>query len=57
MRTNVILLTTMPGVAFAHGGHAPVAEPFHTLSHSGHIVGAFIIVGALIAFLRQRDRS
>ena len=49
------LLTIMPGTLLAQGSHAPISEPFHTLSHSGHIIGAVIIVAALIAFFRQRD--
>ena len=47
----------MPTVVFAHGGHAPVPEPIHFLSHSGHIVGAIIAIAALVAFLRKRDES
>jgi hypothetical protein len=52
-----LLVTVLPGAALAHGAHKPIAEPLHTLSHSGHILGAIIIVVALIAFYRQRDES
>lgn len=50
-----LILFLMPGEVFAHGNHAPISEPAHFLSHSGHIVGAIIAVAALIAFFRKRD--
>ncbi|MGD9295517.1 MAG: hypothetical protein PVI41_11590 [Roseobacter sp.] len=58
MKTGATLLfSMMPAAVFAHGNHAPVAEPLHFLSHSGHIVGAIIAIAALVAFLRKRDES
>ena len=57
MKTVSILLTVLPGAALAHGGHMDIAEPLHMLSHWGHVVGAVVIVGALFAFYRERDRS
>lgn len=56
-RMATLLLTVLPGAAWAHGGHVTIMEPLHSLSHFGHIAGAVIIVGALIAFYRQRDES
>lgn len=57
MKVATLFLTILPGSLYAHGGHVNVVEPFHTLSHSGHIVGAAIIVVALIVFYRARDES
>jgi len=56
-RLATLLLMILPGAALAHGGHVEILEPLHSLSHFGHIAGAVIIVGALIAFYRQRDES
>lgn len=56
-RIAILLLTILPGVASAHGGHVEIMEPLHSLSHFGHIAGAVIIVFALIAFYRTRDES
>ncbi len=57
MKRAITLLTVLPGTAFAHGGHGEISEPLHALSHSGHIVGAIIIVAALLAFYREKDQS
>ena len=58
MKTVItLLLTVLPGIAFAHGGHQAIAEPLHTVSHWGHVLGVIIIVGAVIAFYRKRDET
>ncbi len=57
MKFATLLLTVLPGAALAHGGHDPIAEPLHMLSHSGHIVGAIIVIAAVVAFYRERDES
>lgn len=57
MKYAAIPLMILPGTVLAHGANVGIAEPFHTLSHTGQIVGMAIIVVALIAFYKTRGQS
>ena len=53
--TTLLMLVT-PFSAYADSIY-PVAVapwPIHMLSQSGHIVGGFIVIGALMSFYRQK---
>ncbi len=57
MKTLLTFLAVLPGAALAHGGHAPLPEPAHGLSHVGPALGAFVIVLAVGLALVQRWRT
>ena len=57
MKKLCTLLAVLPGAAFAHGGHAPVPEVAHGLTHTGPILGALVIALAVGLALAQRWRS
>ncbi|MEX0339107.1 MAG: hypothetical protein AB3N11_08725 [Arenibacterium sp.] len=57
MKRFATLTILFPGAALAHGGHAPVPEAAHALSHAGPAVGALVIVLATGLALTQRWRS
>ncbi len=57
MKRLTFLLTLSPGVALAHGGHAPLPEPAHAMSHAGPVLGAIVIALAIGLALAQRWRS
>lgn len=54
---TTLAIYALPSFAMAQSNHPPVPQPLHFLSQSGHIVGAVIVVAALIAFFRQSDES
>lgn len=57
MKRLTFLLTVAPGLALAHGGHAPLPEPAHAVSHAGPVVGVIVIAMAIGLALAQRWRS
>ncbi|GFE63753.1 hypothetical protein [Litoreibacter roseus] len=54
MKRLTALAALLPGSALAHGGHAPVPEIAHGLSHVGPFVGLVIIAIAGGVILYQR---
>lgn len=57
MKQLTILFATVPGLAFAHGGHMPVPEAAHAMAHTGPVLGVVAIAAAIGLFLLQRWRS
>ena len=57
MKKLGIILAGLPGAALAHGGHAPVAEVYHGLTHMAIGAGAAVCAGAIAIILVQRWRS
>ena len=57
MKKLITLLAVLPGAAIAHGGHAPVPEVTHGLTHAGPVLGALVIALAVGLALAQRWRS
>ncbi len=57
MKRLITLATLMPVSALAHGGHPPVPETVHGLSHAGPILGFAIVVitGAVVLYQRWRS--
>ena len=57
MKKLVTLFTVLPGLALAHGNHAPVPEAAHGLAHAVPVlVGAVILAGVGFVII-QRWRS
>ncbi len=55
MKHVLYLTLCLPGAAFAHGGHAPLPEPAHAMSHLGPVIGVGVILAALaLGLLRGR---
>lgn len=57
MKRLTLLLTLAPGMALAHGAHAPLPEPAHAMTHAGPVLGAIVITLAIGLALAQRWRS
>ena len=57
MKKLTVFLMILPGLAAAHGGHAPVPEPVHAASHAGPILGALVLAMAIGLALARRVRS
>ena len=57
MKKLAIAMASLPGAALAHGGHAPVAEGLHGLTHMAIGAGAAICAGVVLVILVQRWRS
>lgn len=57
MKHLATLITLLPGAALAHGGHAPVPEAAHAMTHAGPILGVAAIALAIGLALAQRWRS
>lgn len=56
-KISALILTCLPSLSLAHGGHAPVPEPAHGLNHAAPALGLAVIALALGALLWQRTRS
>lgn len=54
MKTLLTLAVLLPGAAFAHGGHAPLPEAAHGMTHAGPVLAVIVI--AVAAFLALRNR-
>jgi hypothetical protein len=52
MKRLALLAAILPGMASAHGLHAPAAD--HTAAHAGPAFGALVIAAALYVALRSR---
>ena len=57
MKRLTLLLTLSPGLAMAHGGHAPVPEAPHAMTHAGPVLGTLVVALAIGLALAQRWRS
>lgn len=57
MKRLATLAVLFPGSLFAHGGHAPMPEPAHAMSHAGPVIGGIVIALAIGLALAQRWRS
>ena len=57
MKKLILALSLCPGAVLAHGGHAPLPEAAHGLSHMAPVAGAVVIVTALGLALHSRWRS
>lgn len=56
MKKLTLLLAGFPGAVLAHGGHAPLPEPAHSVSHAAPVLGIIVIAAALALALTQRWR-
>lgn len=54
MKPLLILAVILPGAAFAHGGHAPLPEAAHSMTHAAPLLGVALIAVAAILALRGR---
>ncbi|MEM6482913.1 MAG: hypothetical protein AAF681_13785 [Pseudomonadota bacterium] len=53
MKKLALLFTLVPSVSLAHGNHAPMPEPVHSVSHA--IPGlALILILAVLALVAYR---
>ncbi|BBU54915.1 hypothetical protein KU6B_11800 [Mameliella alba] len=57
MKRLVTLMTVLPGAALAHGGHAPVPEAAHGMTHTAPLLGGALIVAALALLIHKRWTS
>jgi len=57
MKKLSLILTFLPSLSLAHGGHAPLPEPAHGLSHAMPVLVLVVIAVVLGALLWQRNRS
>ena len=57
MKRLVTLMTVLPGAALAHGGHAPVPEAAHGMTHAAPLLGGALIVAALALLIHKRWAS
>lgn len=57
MKKLATLLALVPGMSLAHGGHAPVPEPVHAVSHAGPLLGLALICIAIAITVYQRWMS
>ncbi len=57
MKKLATAFAVLPGAAFAHGGHPPVPEMVHSVSHAGPAIGALVVAAAIGLALAQRWRS
>ena len=57
MKKLTVFLTILPGLAAAHGNHAPLPKPAHAAGHTGPVLGALLIAVAIGLALAQRGRS
>ena len=58
MKTPAILMATiLPGAALAHGGHAPLPDALHGMSHAAPIIGGVVIATAIGLAIANRWRS
>jgi len=57
MKKLTLIVAGFPGVALAHGAHAPVPGAAHGMAHSGIGVGLALIVIAGLAAWAMRVRS
>lgn len=54
MKTLITLAVLLPGAAFAHGGHAPLPEAAHGMTHAAPLLGVALIAVAAVLALRGR---
>ena len=54
MKTLLTLAVLLPGAVFAHGGHAPLPEAAHGMTHAAPLLGIALIAVAAILALRGR---
>lgn len=54
MKTIIFFASVVPGAAFAHGGHAPLQQGVHEISHAAPAlgVGILLIAAGAAAFKR-----
>ena len=57
MKNLGLLFASLPGAAFAHGGHVPMPEATHGLAHLGPWLGAVAIAAAIGLAVIQRWRA
>ncbi|WP_299629189.1 hypothetical protein [uncultured Tateyamaria sp.] len=57
MKKFATLLALVPGMSFAHGGHAPLPDTVHNVSHTGPVLGATLIIGTIAVLAYQRWKS
>lgn len=56
MKNLLVLTALVPGMASAHGGHAPLPEPAHVVSHANPVLGALLVGAVLGVVLFKRWR-
>lgn len=54
MKTLFTLAVLLPGAAFAHGGHAPLPDVAHGMTHAAPLLGVAMIAVAAVLALRSR---
>lgn len=54
MKRFIVLASVVPGAAVAHGGHAPLPDSLHGLSHGGLLAGAAVVLLAVGVVCYQR---
>ena len=54
MKKLAILFAFFPDFSFAHGGHTPLPDAAHAVSHAGPLLGAGLICAAVGLAIYQR---
>lgn len=57
MKKLATFLTVLPGISFAHGGHPPLPEAAHSLTHLGPVLGFGLICVVVGVVLHRRWTS
>lgn len=57
MKYLTVLTALVPGIAAAHGTHAPMPEPAHAISHANPVLGAVLVSVVLGVVLTKRWRA
>lgn len=54
MKKLAVFFAFLPSISLAHGGHAPLPEAVHAVSHAGPLLGAGLICAAVGLAIYQR---
>lgn len=54
MKKLSTLFVVLPGMSLAHGGHAPLPEAAHTVSHAAPLIGVGLICVAVGLAIHNR---
>ena len=54
MKTLLTFAVVLPGAAFAHGGHAPLPEAAHGMTHAVPLLGVAVVAVAVVLVVRSR---
>lgn len=57
MKKLATFLTVLPGISFAHGGHPPLPEATHSLTHLDPVLGFGLICVVVGVVLHRRWTS